>query len=65
MRRIDPSGVIATIAGTGTGTGTASSTGDGGAATSATLNGPYGLALGGGGRLLVTEVSGHRVRRIG
>ena len=61
VRKIDPTGIISTIAGTGT----ASSTGDGGAASSATLNGPYGLAIDGAGRLLVAEAGGHRVRRIG
>ena len=40
-------GVITTIAGTGT---TSTSIGDAGAATSATLNQPYGLALDSSGR---------------
>lgn len=61
VRKIDPAGIISTVAGTGTG----SSTGDGSAASAATVNGPYGLALDGAGRLLVTELSGNRVRRVG
>ena len=41
-------GIISTIAGTGT----ASYSGDNGAATSATLNGPSGVALDASGRIL-------------
>ena len=41
-------GIISTIAGTGT----YSYSGDGGAATSATLNGPQGVALDASGRIL-------------
>ena len=41
-------GIITTIAGTGS----ASYSGDGGAATSATLNGPHGIALDASGRIL-------------
>ena len=54
------SGTISTIAGTGAGT----STGDGGLATNATLNNPYGLSLDGAGNLFVTELQGNRVRKI-
>jgi trimeric autotransporter adhesin len=64
VRRVDAAGVITTISGNGT----ASSTGDGGAASSATLFGPYGLAFDQAGRLLVVEEgngSGTKVRRIG
>ena len=61
VRKIDPAGIITTIVGTGT----ASSTGDGGAASSATVNGPYGLALDGAGRLLIAEAGGNRIRRVG
>ena len=41
-------GIITTIAGTGS----ASYSGDNGAATSATLNGPHGIALDASGRIL-------------
>ena len=41
-------GIITTIAGTGT----SSFSGDNGASTSATLNGPYGVALDASGRIL-------------
>jgi len=45
------------------GTGTAGSTGDGGLATSATLNAPYGVAVN-GSVLYVGEITGSRVRRV-
>ena len=49
IRKVTEStGIITTIAGTGT----ASYSGDGGAATSATLNGPWGVALDASGRIL-------------
>lgn len=60
IRKINTAGNISTIAGTGT----ASSTGDGGAATSATLNNPAGLAFDASGNLFIAENSGHRVRMI-
>ena len=43
-------GIITTIAGTGT----SSYSGDNGAATSATLNDPYGIALDASGRITIT-----------
>ena len=38
--------------------------GDGGAATSATIEGPYGLALDGAGNLYIAELGGDRVRKV-
>jgi hypothetical protein len=61
VRKVDPSGVITTVAGNGT----AGSSGDGGQATSASLNLPTGVAADGGGRLYVVEQGGNRVRRVG
>jgi hypothetical protein len=46
-------------------TNTCSSTGDGGAAINATLHNPSGLAIAPDGAIVVTTLSGHRVRRIG
>jgi sugar lactone lactonase YvrE len=60
VRRITTAGVISTVAGTGI----AGSTGDGGAATAARLNTPEGIDVAPDGTLLVTERSGHRVRRV-
>ena len=45
-------GMITTLAGTGTGTNTGSYSGDGGAATSAALNYPTGMAVDASGRIL-------------
>jgi len=53
-------GYISTIAGTGT----ASSTGDGAAATLATLNFPYAVALDTSGNIYIAERSGARIREI-
>ena len=58
IRRITPTGVVTTYAGTGTAGGTD------GTGTAATLNGPNGVALDPTGNLIVTEQYGNRVRRI-
>jgi sugar lactone lactonase YvrE len=60
IRRIAADGTIATVAGTGA----AGFSGDGGAATSAQLNAPAGLALQADGTLLVADSGNNRVRRI-
>ncbi len=46
------------------GTGVAGSTGDGGPATSARINDPYGVVRGPDGALWFCEHNGHRIRRI-
>jgi sugar lactone lactonase YvrE len=63
IRRIDPGGVIHTVAGTGR----RGSSGDGGPATAAELDDPRGLALGADGTLYVSSAEGvpqPSVRRI-
>jgi streptogramin lyase len=63
VRRVDPAGVITTIAGTGQ----AGYSGDGGPATAARLDDPRGLALDGAGNLYVSNAEGSpvpSVRRI-
>jgi sugar lactone lactonase YvrE len=60
VRMIDVDGTITTIAGTGD----AGETGDGGPATDATLNSPYGLAIDAAGNLYVADSKGARVREI-
>src|SRR5262249_41168759 len=61
IRRVAPDGTITTVAGTGTrGFG-----GDGGAATSALLANPSGVAILPGGGFLISDTSNHRVRRVG
>ena len=60
VRKINTSGILSTIAGNGT----AGYTGDGGPATAATLNGPYGLAFGISGNIIVVDYSNQVVRQI-
>ena len=60
VRRIDAMGVIRTVAGTGEpGYG-----GDGGPASEAFLDTPYGLAIDADGIVYVADLQNHRVRRI-
>lgn len=59
------SGVITTVAGNGTQCASPTATcGDGGAATSANLNSPIGLAVDGSGHLLIADSSDNRVRSV-
>jgi uncharacterized protein (TIGR03437 family) len=60
VRRVDSKGVISAFAGTGS----AGSSGDGGAATSAQLNGPQGLAVDSAGNLYIADSQNHRVRKV-
>lgn len=60
VRRVNRDGTISHIAGTGE----RISNGDGGKATAAGLQGPTGIAIDSKGRIYVSEVFGHRVRRI-
>ena len=60
IRRISSTGTITTVAGNGAfGFG-----GDNGAATSATFNGPTGVAVDGAGNLFVADSSNNRIRKI-
>jgi len=60
IRKIDPSGIITTIAGTGV----AGYSGDGGPATAAVINWPHGAALDSAGNLYISDSSNHRIRKI-
>ena len=61
IRRVDnESGVIRTYAGNGVST----FSGDGGAATSAGLNGPTGVAADGSGNLFIADSLNHRIRTV-
>ena len=60
VRMVGRNGTITTIAGTAG----AGSSGDGGPATSARLNVPYGVAVDGNGDVYITEYTGNRVRKI-
>ena len=61
VRKVGANGVISVLAGTGT----AGFSGDGGVASSASLNLPYGLAVDLAGNVYVADLGNHRVRRIG
>ncbi len=60
IRKVDPAGVIATVAGTGE----AGFGGDGGAATEAQLASPAGVAVDGAGNLFIADRSAHRIRKV-
>lgn len=59
IRRVDPAGVISTVAGTGLG----GYGGDGGAATKATLQTPTDVAVAPDGTVLVADYNNGRIRR--
>jgi uncharacterized repeat protein (TIGR01451 family) len=61
VRRVDPEGIITTVAGTG---GFGSYTGDGGLATAASLSGVDGLAVDAAGNLYISDRATARIRRI-
>jgi uncharacterized protein (TIGR03437 family) len=61
VRKISRSGIIETIAGTGV----AGFAGDGGAAATAKLNHPYGIALDTAGNLYIADLGNARVRKVG
>ncbi|MEW2373935.1 RICIN domain-containing protein [Streptomyces sp. NPDC006656] len=60
VRKVTADGTISTVAGTGA----AGFGGDGGAATTARLNGPYAVAVDSTGVLYVADFNNHRVRKI-
>ena len=61
VRKVDAStGNISTVAGTGT----AGYSGDGGAATSARLNNPQGVAVDGAGNIYITDRHNNRIRKV-
>ena len=60
IRKVDVSGVISTVAGNGS----AGFSGDGGAATSASLSSPHGVAVDAGGNLYIADFSNNRIRKV-
>ena len=59
IRKITPTGVVTTLAGTAGSAGSADGTG-----ASARFNLPYGVAVDSGGLIYVTDSNNHTVRRI-
>ncbi|MGH8905996.1 MAG: NHL repeat-containing protein [Egibacteraceae bacterium] len=60
VRRVDPSGIITTVAGIGP----YGFSGDGGPATAARFDGPWGLAVDADGDLYIADLGNSRVRRV-
>lgn len=60
VRRVDPNGIITTVAGTGV----AGFSGDGGPATAAQLNGPFAVLIDAEGRLVISDFGNARIRRV-
>ncbi|HEY3491247.1 MAG TPA: PASTA domain-containing protein [Candidatus Deferrimicrobiaceae bacterium] len=69
IRRVGPDNIIRTVAGTGMNPNlrqnTSSGIGDGGLATHASLNMPFGLAVAADGTLYFADYGDNRIRRIG
>jgi uncharacterized protein (TIGR03437 family) len=60
IRKISVDGLITTVAGNGS----AGFSGDGGLATAASLNGPFGLAVDASGNLFITDTGNNRIRKV-
>jgi trimeric autotransporter adhesin len=60
IRKVDPSGVISTIAGNSN----VGYSGDGGAATAAKLYYPLGVAVDGSGNVYIADEDNHRIRKV-
>ncbi len=60
VRRVDPSGVITTVAGNGNG----GFSGDRKPATTARLNAPTGVFVDGSGNLYIVDAGNHRIRKV-
>lgn len=60
VRKIDPAGIISTVAGTGK----LGSSGDGGLATTAQMGDPKGLAVDSAGNLYIADYDNNRIRKV-
>jgi sugar lactone lactonase YvrE len=66
IRKVGTDGIITTVAGNGYGAGLGFGgySGDSGAATNAELNNPLGVAVDGGGNLLIADTINSRIRKV-
>ena len=65
IRKVDPDGIITTVAGKGPdGASRNTYSGDGGPATEADLNTPYGILVDPAGNLFITDKHNNRVRKV-
>jgi sugar lactone lactonase YvrE len=64
IRKVDTNGIITTVAGNGPSGYSGSYSGDGGAATNANLNWPYGVAVDASGNLFISDKGNNRVRKV-
>ncbi len=60
IRKVDAAGLITTAAGTGE----HGYSGDGGQATAAQINSPYGMAVDDSGNLYIADLGNHRIRKV-
>jgi len=60
IRKVDPNGIITTVAGNGTN----GYSGDGGTATNARLNWPSGVGVDASGNLFIADMSNNRIRKV-
>jgi sugar lactone lactonase YvrE len=60
IRKVDPTGIISTVAGNGT----FGFSGDGGPATGASLGSPTGVAVDGAGNLFIADIDNNRIRKV-
>lgn len=60
VRKVSPSGIITTVAGTGT----AGFSGDGGPATNARLDANWGMTIDNSGNIYICDQSNHRIRKV-
>ena len=64
IRKVDTNGMITTVAGVGPSGGLGSYSGDGGAATNASLDYPYGVAVDASGNLFIADLYNNRIRKV-
>jgi sugar lactone lactonase YvrE len=64
VRKVDANGTITAVAGNGTLCAPTTPCGDGGPATSASLNGPFGIVVDGNGNLFIADQTAFRIRKV-